>query len=477
LDRGKTDYCVSRREHWDAVALRMGREATWGKYYHETLIDIYQKFVPPAQKILEVGCSQGDLLAAVRPSLGVGVDHSGEMLRRARERHSHLIFVRADGHELPLRETFDVVIMSDLVNDVWDVQALLEEVSRVCAPHTRLVINSYSRLWEIPLAMTQMLNLAMPTLNQNWLTVEDLVDLLKLSQYQVVRYWSEILCPVGLPGLARFLNRFVVRLWPFRWLALTNFVVARPMARSDRSAANPRASVIVPARNEEGNIEQILLRVPEMGGGGTEIVFVEGHSTDNTYRAIERAIASHPERRAKLLRQTGTGKGDAVRFGFQEAQGSVLMILDADLTVAPEDLPRFYRALVSGKGELINGVRLVYPMEDKAMRFLNLVGNKLFSLCFSWLVGQPIKDTLCGTKALWKDRYEVIAANRSYFGELDPFGDFDLILGSARLNMQILDLPIRYRERRYGVTNIRRWASGLLLLRMTIAAARKIKFA
>lgn len=475
MDRGKKDYCISRRAHWDAVALRMGREATWGEYYHKALISIYQKITPPGQSILEVGCSQGDLLAALQPSLGVGIDYSEEMLKRARVRHSHLLFIRADGQELPLRETFDVVIMSDLVNDVWDVQALLEEVSRVCAPHTRLVINSYSRLWELPLTATQRLNLAMPALNQNWLTVEDLEDLLRLSDYQVVRHWSEILCPVGIPVVAGLLNRFVVRLWPFRLLALTNFVVARPMARSDRAGENPRVSVIVPARNEEGNIEQILRRVPEMGGG-TEIIFVEGHSTDKTYQVIERSIASHPERSAKLLKQAGKGKGDAVRLGFQEAQGRVLMILDADLTVTPEDLPRFYRALVSGKGELINGVRLVYPMEDKAMRFLNLVGNKLFSLCFSWLLGQPVKDTLCGTKVLWKDRYEVIAAHRSYFGELDPFGDFDLILGSARLNMHILDLPIRYRERRYGVTNIRRWAGGLLLLRMTIAAAREIKF-
>jgi glycosyltransferase involved in cell wall biosynthesis len=235
-------------------------------------------------------------------------------------------------------------------------------------------------------------------------------------------------------------------------------------------------SVIVPARNEGGNIEQVMRRVPEMGGG-TEIVFVEGHSTDNTYQAIGKAIGSYPERRAKLLQQTGEGKGDAVRLGFQEAEGEVLMILDADLSVAPEDLPRFFQALVSGKGELINGVRLVYPMEDRAMRFFNLVANKLFSLCLSRLLGQPIKDTLCGTKVLWKEQYELIAANRAYLGHLDPFGDFDLILGAARLNLQIVDLPVRYRERRYGATNIRRWKHGLLLLRMTGTAARKITFA
>lgn len=234
-------------------------------------------------------------------------------------------------------------------------------------------------------------------------------------------------------------------------------------------------SVIVPARNERGNIENILSRTPEMGSG-TEIVFVEGHSSDDTYAAIEAAISRHPERRIQLMRQGGKGKSDAVRMGFAAASGDVLMILDADLTVPPEDLPRFYDALTSGKADFVNGVRLVYPMEEEAMRFFNLIGNKFFSLAFSWLLGQPVKDTLCGTKVLWKKDYRRIAANRSYFGEFDPFGDFDLLFGASVLNYKIIDLPIRYRARSYGSTNIERWKHGWVLLRMVMFAARKIKF-
>ncbi|HQI02368.1 MAG TPA: glycosyltransferase family 2 protein, partial [Deltaproteobacteria bacterium] len=229
------------------------------------------------------------------------------------------------------------------------------------------------------------------------------------------------------------------------------------------------------ARNEAGNIEEILQRVPEMGGG-TEIVFVEGNSKDKTYEAIEKAIANHPERRCRLFRQTGVGKGDAVRLGFKEASGDILMILDADMTVPPEDLPRFYEAIRSGEGEFINGVRLVYPMEKQAMRYLNLAGNKFFSLAFSWLLGQPIKDTLCGTKVLSKEDYETLARNRSYFGDFDPFGDFDLLFGSAKMNMKIVEMPIRYAERKYGETNIDRWRHGWLLLKMTWYAMKKIKF-
>ena len=270
-------------------------------------------------------------------------------------------------------------------------------------------------------------------------------------------------------------NRVLARVWPLDQVALTHFVAARPAPRPDANLHEPLVSVIVPTRNESGNIPAIFERTPEMGRG-TELVFVEGHSTDDTRATIQREIAHHPERPSQLLTQAGTGKGDAVRYGFAHAHGDVLMILDADLTVAPEDLPRFLDALRSGKGEFINGVRLVYPMQRQAMQFFNLLGNKFFSLAFSWLLGQSIKDTLCGTKVLWTADYKRIANQRDYFGNFDPFGDFDLLFGAARLNLKIVDMPIRYRERTYGTTNIQRWRHGLLLVRMVAFAARRIKF-
>jgi glycosyltransferase involved in cell wall biosynthesis len=298
--------------------------------------------------------------------------------------------------------------------------------------------------------------------------------LLRLADFEVTRTWDEILLPLDLPPLDALANRYLARVWPMNQGALTHFVVARKQPRPTHET-EPLVSVIVPARNEAGNIAAIFERTPEMGRG-SELVFVEGHSRDDTYTTIEREIANHPERQALLLRQTGRGKGDAVRLGFSQARGDVLMILDADLTVAPEDLPRFLNALQAGKGELINGVRLVYPMQKQAMRFFNLLGNKFFSLAFSWLLGQSIKDTLCGTKVLHATNYRRIAAQRAYFGDFDPFGDFDLLFGAAKLNLKIVDLPIRYRERTYGTTNIQRWRHGLLLLRMVLFAARRIKF-
>jgi glycosyltransferase involved in cell wall biosynthesis len=231
----------------------------------------------------------------------------------------------------------------------------------------------------------------------------------------------------------------------------------------------------VPARNEAGNVPAIFDRVPEMGAG-TELILVEGHSSDDTYGVIEREMARRRRPRTTLLRQTGKGKGDAVRAGFAAATGDVLMILDADLTVPPEDLPRFYEVIRSGEGEFVNGVRLVYPMEQGAMRPANFLGNKFFSLAFSWLLGQPIKDTLCGTKVMGRADYQRLAANRAYFGEFDPFGDYDLLFGAAKLNLEIVEMPVRYRERTYGTTNIQRWRHGVLLLRMCLFAAGRLRF-
>lgn len=468
-------YQEERIRHWDGLGRSMDTWSGWSGYYHRRLTQVYQFLVAPGQRVLELGCGRGDLLAALKPAVGVGVDFSEEMIRRAKQRHPQLHFIQDDVNTFVLDEKFDAIILSDLVNDLWDVQSVFERLLSLTTSRTRIILNSYSRLWELPLRVVEKLGLAKPTLYQNWLTVEDIANLLNLTGLEVIRHWAEILLPLPIPLLDTLCNRVLVKTLPFRWLALTNFVLARPQATVQHTREEPSVSVIVPARNEAGNIPQIFERMPEMGRG-TELVFVEGHSRDDTFAVIEQQMTLYPERHCQLFRQTGIGKGDAIRLGFVNAKGEMLMILDADLTVPPEDLPRFYDALSSGKGEFINGVRLVYPMEKEAMRFANLLGNKFFSLAFSWLLGQPIKDTLCGTKVLWKRDYERIAANRSYFGDFDPFGDYDLIFGAAKLGLKIVDLPIRYRERTYGTTNIQRWKHGWLLLRMVLFAATRIKF-
>ncbi len=384
-------------------------------------------------------------------------------------------WLEMDAHQLDLEGTFDYIILSDLVNDLWNVQQVFGKIRAVSNPRTRILINFYSRMWSPLLTLASTLGLSKPNLPQNWLTPDDIRNLLFLEGFEFLRHWHEILFPLPIPVLNPFFNKFLVKIWPFHYFALTNIIMARPLALPSSQKNKPKVTVVVPARNEAGNVPEIFRRVPEMGGG-TELVFVEGHSKDETYDVIEKAISANPGCKAKLLRQTGTGKGDAVRTGFQAASGDILMILDADLTVAPEDLPAFYEAIASGKGDFINGVRLVYPMEGGAMRPLNLLGNKAFSLVFRWALGQPVKDTLCGTKVLWKTDYERIAANRAYFGEFDPFGDYDLLLGADKLGLKIVDLPIRYQERVYGTTNIQRWKHGWMLLKMVFFAMGKVKF-
>jgi len=469
------EFQTERRVHWDDVARRIRRHRRWGAYYHRRLETVFQRFIRPGQRILEVGCGEGDLLAALRPRFGLGVDFSTEMIRVAAERHAELEFVQADGHTLPCAGPFDIIVLSDLLNDVWDVQQILQEVRRLSTPRTRVWITSYNRLWEPPLSLVSRLGLAHPNLHQNWLTMEDIHNLLYLTQFEMVRSWQEVLWPFGTPLVEPLLNRFIVTLWPFRHLGLANVIVARPSPGGGSHPAEPSVSVVVPARNEAGTVRELLRRLPAIAAD-QEVLFVEGHSRDDTYQVLQAEIGAPSQWRCRLLRQTGEGKGDAVREGFAQARGDILMILDADLTVPPEDLSRFYEVLVQGRGEVANGVRLVYPMEGEAMRFFNLVGNKLFSLAFSWLIGQSIKDTLCGTKALWKTDYEVIADQRAYFGKMDPFGDFDLLLGAARQSLKIVDVPIRYRRRKYGTTNISRWKHGMALLVMLDRAARKLRF-
>ncbi len=448
---------------------------------------MYRKIVPPGKRLLEIGCGQGDLLAALGFEQAVGVDFSANAIHAARQKHPELTFVHAEACEY-LRTTddgpFDVIILSDLLDELYDIQQLLELLRRVSHDGTRLVCNFYSKAWQPLLSGARRLGLARKLRAQNWLTREDVRNLLHLTGWDMVTSSKEILLPARLPFASWLCNRYLVKMFPWSLMALTNVFIARPgrgTARYPRrhsgspDSREPKVSVIVAARNEQGHIADIFKRLPKMGRA-TELVFVEGGSSDDTYGEIQRQMDAHPHVDARLFRQSGKGKGDAVRKGFGEATGDILMILDADLTMPPEDLPKYYRALVDNRGEFINGVRLVYPMEDRAMRFCNLVANKFFGAAFSWILGQTIKDTLCGTKVLWASDYERIAANRSYFGDFDPFGDFDLIFGAARLRLKHVDLPIRYRERVYGDTNIARWSSGVLLLRMVVFAARRLKF-
>jgi SAM-dependent methyltransferase len=444
--------------------------------YHAELERFVRFLVPQDATVLEVGCGTGDLLAAVAsPGHGLGVDFSEAMIRVARSRHPAHRFLVGDAERLPLSGVFDYVILSDLVGNLEDVQGGLTELHRVVGPRSRIVVTYYNYLWEPLLRAAERAGLKMPQPVQHWLPRPDIENILRLSGFDVVRTAALMLFPLPVPVVAPLANRVLARLPGVQRLALMHVVIARQVPRPlDREALS--VSVVLPCRNERGNVAAAVERVPAMGRD-TELIFVEGHSTDGTAEVIEAAIRDHPERAISLVVQgTGSGKGDAVRQGFAHAKGDVLMILDGDLTVRPEDLPKFLDALTRGHGELINGSRMVYQRRGQAMRFLNLLGNKAFSWLFSFLLDQRFRDTLCGTKVLLRSDYQRIAAHRAVFGGFDPFGDFDLLFGAARLNLKIAELPVRYLERSYGSTNIRRFRHGWLLFRMCLLAMRRIKF-
>ncbi len=441
--------------------------------YHRLIEQISRFGIPPGKRVLEIGSGSGDLLAALEPAEGLGVDVSPRMVELARARHPGLRFETAAGERLVTDETFDYVVLSDLMPFAHDLLALFERIRAHSHPRTRVVINSYSRAWRPVIRLAELLRLKPAKPIRNRVSPQDVVNLLELSGFEVLTRTSRILMPKRLPLLTIFLNGFLANLWPFSALCLTYWIVARPQAEAREQ---PTVSVVCPCRNEEGHVAELVRRLPELGAA-IELVFVEGGSTDGTRAEIERQIELHPELDISLLGQPGRGKGDAVRAGFGAAKHEVLMILDGDLSVRPEDLPKFLRALTDGRGELINGSRLVYDIEPGSMRFLNVLGNRTFSRLFKSVTGQHVKDTLCGTKVLHRRDYDEIAAGRAYFGEFDPFGDFDLLFGASRLGLKIVDMPVRYQPRAYGETNISRWRHGLLLLRMTLFAFWKFKVA
>ena len=460
-------------KRFDSLA---GKRQYWkerNRYYYSDQEKYFRFLIPERLSILELGCGTGDLLNALNPIRGVGIDFSSKMLHIAEERYPNLEFRKADIEEIDgWGETFDILIMSDVIGHLMDIEETFRRIHIFCQPDTRIVVSYYNFLWEPILKIGELLGLKMPQHYQNWLSSDDICNLLSLAHFQIVKTDFRLLIPKKIPFFSDVINRYFASLPIVRKFCLCQYIVARPIKQKEKTSYF--TTILIPCKNERDNIDPAIKRIPPFGQH-QEIIFVDGRSTDGTQQEIKRMIKSYPDKNIKLIIQSGHGKGDAVRHGFNAASGDILMILDADLTVPPEDLPKFYMALAEDHGEFINGCRLIYPMEKQAMRFLNYLGNKFFSMMFTWLLNQRFKDTLCGTKALFKKDYDKIQANRSYFGDFDPFGDFDLIFGAVKQNLKVVEVPIRYRERTYGRTNISRFRHGWLLIKMTIFAYKKIK--
>ncbi len=457
----------------DSYANQRDKYIKRNNYYYKNLINFFNYNTTEKCSILEIGCGTGYLLHSLKPVRGVGIDLSGEMVRIAKENYPECEFIQMDAENITLKEKFDFIIISDTLYYIEDIQKMFRELKKVCHADTRIIISYHNSLWQPLFLLAELLRLKMPQQRLNWLNRDDIFNLLYVEGFDMIKSGKRFIFPKFFPVVSWFFNKYIASLPLINNMCIAEYIIARLPGNSNMSGS---VSIIIPARNEKGNIEDAVKRISPMGKH-MEIIFVEGHSTDGTLEEIKRVCKKYVAKKdIKYTTQDGEGKGDAVRKGFAMATGDILMILDADLTVPPEDLPKFYSAINSGKGEYINGTRLVYPMEKEAMRILNMMGNKFFSIMFSWLLGQRLKDTLCGTKVISKKNWERLVLNRKYFGDFDPFGDFDLIFGAAKLNLKIVEVPIRYRARIYGDTNISRFKHGWLLLKMVAFAMNKIKF-
>jgi SAM-dependent methyltransferase len=464
--RNRSDSAAPERAKWRRRAA----------FFHGEDLRYLKFLIPEGARVLEIGCCTGELLAELKPSFGVGVDLSTASIELACRAYPNLHFYVGDVEAPDLIRSlpgpFDFIVIVDTLGSLDDCQNMFENLHTLCTRETRLIVGYYSHLWYPLVKLAETLRLKMPQPPQNVLAPDDITALAALADFEMVKSERRLLAPERLFGLGRLVNRFLAPLPLINSLCLRHYTVCRSLRRLGEPPHS--ASIVIPARNERGNIAAAVRRIPQFAET-QQIVFVEGHSRDDTWAEIERVIAANPQLDIKALHQSGKGKADAVYAGFAAATGDVLMILDADLTMPPEQLPKFWEAIRSGKGEFVNGTRLVYPLEHDAMRLLNLIANKVFSQAFSWLLGQRFTDTLCGTKALRRSDYERLKAGRNYFGDFDPFGDFDLIFGASKLGLKVVEVPIRYASRTYGETQISRFRHGLLLLRMVVFAFLRIK--
>jgi len=453
------DYFNSIAPEWDMWRSR-------NRFYHEYIKDLVGGAVVPDASVLDIGCGTGDVLNFVGPRTGVGLNVADRLTRLARQKYPNLQFHTVDADAVSLSDGFrpEYVISVNLLDHTYDVFELLASVRECVTERTLIVITTSNPLWAPLLWLASRIGRRSRESTRNFITNRDISSILRVLGFDVVEAALALPVPVRIPLLSSVLNAALPDLPVLRYASSTQYVAARP--RIPREPLS--VSVVVPCFNEEGNVRACAERVPDMGAA-TEIIFVDDGSADGTRAAVLAAMEEDP--RVRLIAYNANhGKANAVRAGFDAAQNDVLMILDADMTVAPEDLPKFLAPLQGGTAEFVNGTRLVYPIEGHAMPTVNFVGNKAFCLLISWVLRQRVSDTLCGTKALLRRDYRSMPLSGS-----DRWGDFDLLFGAARQKLRILEIPIHYRERAAGESKMNVRRDGPRFLRASLAGWRMLR--
>ncbi len=451
------------REHW----------VRKNKYYYDLLLNFLKFNIQENSKVLQIKIDTGFFLNKINSIYSLGIEEDQEFIRHLKRAYPHNNFEYGIPEDIKIDKKFDYVLSINSIGLIVDVKKFFDQLHKVIDDNSRIIIVYYSKLWEYILKFAEHIGFKIKTPEQNWLSNDDIENLLNLSGFEIVKKHSLILMPIPIPIISGLLNS-LSKLPFINKLCFIQSVIARRIPEN-----KPRAfscSVVVPCRNEEGNIVEIVKRIPQLGSH-TELIFVDDKSTDNTRRCIEQVIADYPQMDIKLIDGPGIGKAQAVWRGFKAAGGEILFILDADLAVPPEELIHFYSIMVSGKAEFVNGSRLIYPMQGRAMHIFNLIGNKFFSFLFSYILGQKIKDTLCGTKVLFRNDFKKMQKFIGTWGIKDRWGDYELLFGASRINLKIVDFPVHYCQRHSGFSKMTgRLKNGIIMLSMCLAAYKKIKF-
>lgn len=463
IDATIWDICKNSEFAKDIIAISLARDLDYWRnknwYFHNSLKEIFKSFIPEGSKIVQVGYGLGDILAAMFPKTALSVDNDENIILSASKRYPHIKFLNGDIAKSNLKDKFDYVIFPNSVEYIYDVQSVLENIKKYLNKNSNIIMTSVNPRWEQLFYILEKLKLKRPELPKNWLRLEDLRNIVEISGYEVVETGFKILLPIHIPLLSSWVNKFSSR------FCLEQYLVAKP---KEKSRSVPlTCSVVIPCFNEEENIKRCINSVPKMGKR-TEIIVVDDGSTDETANVVRNLM--NKNKNLKLISyKPNHGKGYAVKRGFDSAEGDIVMILDADMAVPVSELPRFFDLLASKEAGFVNGTRLIYPMEEHAMRQLNLIGNLVFGWIFSWILDQRITDTLCGTKALFKKDYLKIKMG----GE--SWGDFDLLFGAVENNLKIVEMPVHYKRRVAGKSKMKALQHGMVLAKMCLVGWWRLK--
>lgn len=454
-------------EHFDEIAPNYDNWKRKNSYYYSNIKAFISRIFPPGSKVLEVGCGTGEILASMNPKRGVGIDISQKMVELAKQKYPQYTFIHAPIEDLDIDEKFDYVIMVDVVDHVYDVVDVFTSLRRFCHPTTRIILTTISPWWEPILSLMEKLSAKMPEGPHNFIEKRILGNMIEMVGFSVSYSGYLLLFPKWIPILSYIMNSIGVRIWGLNRLSAVQYMIIQPEFKKTFDLGLG-CSVIIPCHNEEDNIESAVRRIPSMGKE-TEIIVVNDGSTDGTaekVRALQKEISN-----LKLVDYSpNRGKGQAVKQGFDAATQEVIMILDADVSTPPEELPRFFEPLNRGVCQFVNGTRMVYPMEEQAMRTVNLFFNKMFGYMMSFITQQTLTDTLCGTKALYRSDYK-----RMQWG-IDRWGDFDLLFGAAKMGSKIMEVPVHYLTRQSGESKMKSLKHGIHLLIACVKGFRQLIF-